>query len=187
MFKDYYAILEIIEGASQEEIRSAFKKQAIKWHPDKNPGVDTTQRMQEINEAYLILKDTEARGRYNAEYQRFKQYQRQKAQARSAQQQKKQEQDQERQKESQHKEKREYKKTYEYSDFSVNDAILKKWMENAKRQAVELAKQTLEDLGGMVVAGTKAAAKEAGSYLLFYAVFSVVIFVIIFIIKSIRN
>ena len=40
MFKDYYAILEMCENATQEEIKSAFKRQALKWHPDKNPGRD---------------------------------------------------------------------------------------------------------------------------------------------------
>lgn len=183
MFKDYYSILEVGENATQENIKSAFKKQAIKWHPDKNPGVDTTLRMQEINEAYLILKDKEARERYNIEYQRFKQYQRQKKQTSEQKKQKQQEYEQQ----SQQREKMQYEKSYEHADYQVNDDILKKWMENAKRQAVELAKQTLEDLGGMVVAGTKAAAKEAGCYLIIYAVISVVVLIIIFIIKSIRN
>lgn len=185
MFKDYYAILEIAESASQEEIKSAYKKQAISWHPDKNPGVDTTQRMQEINEAYLILKDSEARGRYNSEYQRFKQYQKQKAHTREEQ--KKKNQDQEPQKENHQKEKKKYENYYNYSEFNIKDDILKKWMENAKRQAVELAKQTLEDVGGMVVAGTKAAAIEAGSYFLFYSLISVIILLIVFVIKFIRN
>ncbi|MBX2893552.1 MAG: DnaJ domain-containing protein [Saprospiraceae bacterium] len=51
MFKDYYAILEIGNDATSEEIKSAFKKQALNWHPDRNPGVDTTSKMQVINEA----------------------------------------------------------------------------------------------------------------------------------------
>lgn len=74
MFVDYYSVLEIDEGATLDEIKIAFRKQAIKWHPDRNQGKDTTVKMQLINEAYLILKDTEARDRFDTEYQRFKAY-----------------------------------------------------------------------------------------------------------------
>jgi len=80
MFIDYYAILEVDFSATQSEIREAFKKQAIKWHPDRNTERDTTLRMQQINEAYLILKDIEARQRYDKEYKLFKQYKQQKEQ-----------------------------------------------------------------------------------------------------------
>ena len=74
MFKDYYKLLDIPQNASDEEIKKAFREQAIKWHPDRNQGTDTTLRMQEINEAYLILKDKEARARYDIEYNKFKQF-----------------------------------------------------------------------------------------------------------------
>jgi DnaJ-class molecular chaperone len=72
MFKDYYKILEIEIGASQKDIKVAYKKVSLKWHPDKNPNVDTTQQMQDINEAYIILNDVEARNKYNAEYLKYK-------------------------------------------------------------------------------------------------------------------
>ena len=74
MFKDYYSILEISQSATQADIKIAFKTQAIKWHPDKNIGIDTTTKMQEINEAYLILKDSDARRRYDIEYTSFKEF-----------------------------------------------------------------------------------------------------------------
>lgn len=171
MFKDYYSILEVDENATQEEIKSAFKKQALKWHPDRNPGQDTTQRMQEINEAYLILKDIEARIRYTAEYQRFKQYrQQQKAKY-------------DRQHEH-HEQKQEREKTYEYTDYTVDDDVLNKWMNNAKKQAVELAKQTIKDLKGMVSVGVKAAAKEAGNQFVAQIIISIVIIVIIALSRS---
>lgn len=163
MFVDYYEILEIDFAASPEEIKIAFKKQALKWHPDKNPGKDTTELMQLINEAKLILLDTEARERYNKEYLLFKEYKKKTTHK----------------KEEPKKDKFEEKeKTHYYSDYSTNDEELNRWMNNAKRQAVGLAKQTIEDLKGMVAVGTKAAVKEGANYLLWYTIAGVVIFVL---------
>ncbi len=73
MFKDYYKILDIAPDATAEEIRKAYKVASMKYHPDRNPGKDTTSMMQDINEAYAILKDNEKRSRYDQEYSRFKQ------------------------------------------------------------------------------------------------------------------
>jgi len=167
MFKDYYTILEVGENATQDEIKSAFKKQAIKWHPDKNPGIDTTVRMQEINEAYLILKDPEARVHYDKEYQRFKQHQREKSY----------------QQQSQYEQK-EKEKSHEYADYNVEDDILKRWMDNAKRQAVDLAKQTIEDLKGMVKEGAKATVKEAGNQFIYQIIIGVAVLIIFGLIKA---
>jgi curved DNA-binding protein CbpA len=74
---DYYAILNIEHNATKNEIKAAFKKEALKWHPDRNSSADATARMQLINEAYLILKDDEARLKYDQQYQIFKQAARQ--------------------------------------------------------------------------------------------------------------
>ena len=71
---DYYKILEIEKNSNSKEIKSAFRRQAIKWHPDKNPNIDVNGKMQLINEAYLILKDVEARKHYDLEYDKFKAY-----------------------------------------------------------------------------------------------------------------
>lgn len=71
MFKDYYKILEVAPEATQEEIKKAYRSQSLRWHPDKNPGMDTTEKMQGINEAYNILKDSTTRARYDAEYAKF--------------------------------------------------------------------------------------------------------------------
>jgi len=71
MFKDYYKILGIQQSASAEEVKSAYRSMSIKWHPDKNQGVDVTHIMQDINEAYAILKDPDKRLRYDREYLSF--------------------------------------------------------------------------------------------------------------------
>ena len=181
MFKDYYAILAIDENATQEDIKSAFKKQALKWHPDRNIGVDTTIRMQEINEAYVILKDTEARERYNIEYQKFKNYREQ--------QQSQKEQSEKNNQSGRHKNEKEAdgserKKSYYYSEYKVDDDILKNWMTNAKRQAVDLAKQTIEDLKGMVKVGAKAAVKEAGNQFIYQIIISIIFLLIFGLAKS---
>lgn len=57
MFVDYYKILEIAFPSTAEEIKKVYRQQSLKWHPDKNPGVDTTQRMLDINAAFYLLKD----------------------------------------------------------------------------------------------------------------------------------
>ncbi len=53
--EDPYSILEIVFGASLAEIKKAFRRLAMKWHPDKNQGVDTTKEMQRIIAAYTLL------------------------------------------------------------------------------------------------------------------------------------
>ena len=68
MLKDYYSILGISFNASDEEIKRAYRALSKRWHPDMNPGLDTTAIMQDINEAYFILRDSAMRVRYDAEY-----------------------------------------------------------------------------------------------------------------------
>lgn len=71
MFKDYYKILGIDYWASQIEIKVAYRELSKKWHPDRNPGLDVTRMMQDINEAYALLKDETKRRKYDNEYIRF--------------------------------------------------------------------------------------------------------------------
>lgn len=52
---DAYSILGILITATLAEIKTAFRKMAMKWHPDKNPGVNTTEKMQKIIAAYTFL------------------------------------------------------------------------------------------------------------------------------------
>ena len=72
MFKDYYKILEISPDADYDTIKAAYRKQALKWHPDKHPNMDVKSIMQDINEAYAILKESKKRARYDQEYKFFR-------------------------------------------------------------------------------------------------------------------
>jgi curved DNA-binding protein len=65
-FKDYYQILGVPKGASEKDIRSAFRKLAAQHHPDRNlDDAGAEERFKEINEAYTVLSDTEKRGFYD--------------------------------------------------------------------------------------------------------------------------
>ncbi len=64
--RDYYEVLEISKNASQEEIKKAYRKQALKYHPDKNPGDKTAEeKFKEAAEAYEVLSDSGKRSRYD--------------------------------------------------------------------------------------------------------------------------
>ncbi len=64
--EDYYALLEVARDASQEDIKKAYRKMAVKYHPDKNPG-DTVaeEKFKQVTEAYEVLSDAQKRQRYD--------------------------------------------------------------------------------------------------------------------------
>src|SRR3989338_3354130 len=65
MAKDYYKTLGVEKNASQDEIKSAYKKLAKKYHPDVSKEHDAAEKFKEINEAAAVLGNTESRQRYD--------------------------------------------------------------------------------------------------------------------------
>ena len=64
--RDYYEVLGVSKNASDDEIRKAYRKLAIKYHPDKNPGdKEAEAKFKEINEAHDVLSDKQKRARYD--------------------------------------------------------------------------------------------------------------------------
>jgi molecular chaperone DnaJ len=64
--RDYYEILGVSKSASADEIKKAYRKLAIKYHPDKNPGDKSAEeKFKEAAEAYEILSDNDKRARYD--------------------------------------------------------------------------------------------------------------------------
>ena len=137
MFLDYYDTLGISCDASRKEIRSAYRRLAHQWHPDKNPASGANEKMRLLNEAYLILNDENASRRYREEYKDYQEFQRSKngMHANSA------------------------------SKYVVKDSVLRKWINNAKRQAEELTDAAIDELIGGLSAGAKASMESFVSML----------------------
>jgi molecular chaperone DnaJ len=62
---DYYEILGVSQGDSEEEIRKAFRKKAMEYHPDRNKSANAEEKFKEINEAYHVLSDAKKRAQYD--------------------------------------------------------------------------------------------------------------------------
>ena len=64
--RDYYEVLGVEKGASAEEIKKSYRKKAMKYHPDRNPGdKEAEEKFKELGEAYEVLSDADKRARYD--------------------------------------------------------------------------------------------------------------------------
>lgn len=63
-----YAMLGVVHCASDDEIKSAYRQACMRWHPDVNSSPEATQRFDELNKAYSVLKDPGMRARYDERY-----------------------------------------------------------------------------------------------------------------------
>lgn len=154
--QDYYKLLNVDSSASLEEIRKAFKREASKWHPDRNSSPNATERMQLINEAYLILKDAEARVRYDKEYSRYKSFIKKN------------------QFSSDYDQEPGEDRSQKNTEYVFDDELLSRWIKNARAQAAALARQSLDDLVGMSKAATKSAWDATKGYILVLIVLLVI-------------
>jgi DnaJ-class molecular chaperone len=135
MFKDYYSILKIEPPVTKKEIKSAYRKQCLEWHPDRNPDNDTTEIMQDIIEAYIFLKDDEGRNLYDVTYQKFKESEKTYSD-------------------------RATKNgstdiSYNTYKFEFSDEVLKKWMNNAKSQAQKIKEEVIDEFRGAIIESGK--------------------------------
>lgn len=74
-YKDYYKVLGVERSATQDEIKKAFRKLAVKYHPDKNPGDKVAEeKFKEITEAYEVLGKEDSRKKYDELGANWKQY-----------------------------------------------------------------------------------------------------------------
>jgi len=140
MIPDHYQTLGISMTASKSEIQRAFRKLALKLHPDKNDNLDAKEKFIEINEAYLLLSDTEAREKYNKAYRAYE-------------------------KGSLHK----HDMNYTYSskeEPKFEDEELNKWTKNARRQAEAFSSMNFPDFSKIILGMVKETGFQLGNSLL---------------------
>ena len=168
MFKDYYKILGISPFADDTTIKRAYRKMSIKWHPDKNPDTNATAIMQDINDAYAILKDAAMRSRYNQEYKLFS--------------------EEFNIKETTSKHENSGKKEYSQSNwtyrYNVKDEELRENIKDAQKYAKELIEEFIKELKETSKRAVQGATTNALSYALGWVIAGIIITIIGCLIKA---
>lgn len=155
MFPNYYKRLGLTSNATREEIKKAYRKLALEFHPDVSKSPDAHERFIEINEAYLILYDIEARAKYDIEYDQYFAQQ----QAYSS--------DNEN-KESTKQGKSQSEQTYSRKGNTFSDENLNDWSQKARQQGENYAKMAFEEFSNLVLGFVKETGFQLGNTLLVF-------------------
>ncbi|MFT6002772.1 MAG: curved DNA-binding protein CbpA [Flavobacteriales bacterium] len=153
MIPNHYETLGLNSSADKQTIKKAYRKLALEFHPDKNKSPDAHEKFIEINEAYLILYDEEARLRYDREYKFYfskKAEQKTNYSGRSNYQQK-----------STSDEFREEGTYRRYEDEDLN-----KWSKNARDQAESFAKMAFNEFSNLIVGVVRETGFQLGNALI---------------------
>ncbi|GAB1418488.1 hypothetical protein MASR2M12_12530 [Bacteroidales bacterium] len=159
MIQDHYKILGLSTSATKEEIKKAYRKLALEWHPDKNKSPNAHEIFIKINEAYLILYDEQARAKYDKEYEFFFGKQQKAEQPKE---------DYTQKEPFAEKTQQESKYTYSYNDPDLNN-----WSKSAKRQASKYASMSFEEFGKLLGEVVKETGRQ-GFTAIIYAVSGVI-------------
>lgn len=148
MIKDHYETLGVSPNADKQTIKKEYRKLALKFHPDRNKSIDAHEKFIEINEAYLILYDNEARLRYDREYQfHFTQNAKRKS-------------------EYSERTEKQQKSSSEKKYQRYEDEDLNKWSKNAREQAENFAKMAFSEFSNLVVGVVKETSFQLGNSLI---------------------
>ncbi len=158
MFPDYYKLFDLSPNSSKEEIKKRYRELVKKYHPDVNKKPDATSKMQEIQEAYFILYDEEARSRYNIQYEKIygnndSRYESNKSSFGG----------------------QTHNEGSKQKTFEFDDPILERWILNAQKQAFYFVKNTYKDATGIAASGCAYYFKALGVCIL---IFVFIIFII---------
>ncbi|MCF8450022.1 MAG: DnaJ domain-containing protein [Taibaiella sp.] len=160
-FIDYYSVLGVLNTASTNELKIAYRSLVKKYHPDINHSSDATTKMQLLNEAYLILSDPEAKTIYDVEWIRYHETMGGESQTKQS--------------PPDNNEEQATGKNYHFQSDLLRD-----WIEKAQKQARDITAQAVKDTSGIV----KAAGKGAVSGIIQVLGYFVIINIIFLLVKS---
>jgi DnaJ-class molecular chaperone len=153
MIKNHYETLGVSPNAEKQTIKKAYRKLALEFHPDKNKSPDAHEKFIEINEAYLMLYDDEARLRYDIEHKfHFAQQTEWKYD------------NSERTEKQQKSTSQEFTRERSYQRFEDED--LNKWSKNAREQAESFAKMAFNEFSNLVLGVVKETGFQLGNSLI---------------------